>query len=105
MDDNKPMMNFLLILLLCLIPASADGPNFKQKDTFVQQEFDIAYQDIRGLKSFIAPPLTLAQINASVVAVGSLRYCTNCTTDAVCVSTAAAINSFARLSVRTTACN
>lgn len=49
--------------------------------------------------------LTLAQIQAVVGVVGQEYYCSNCTTDAVCVSTSTKANTFVRLSARTTACN
>lgn len=100
-------MNALfLFLLLIASPLVAEGPQFRNKDTFVQQEFDNVYQDIRNMKAGanVLTSNTLAQINALVVAVGTLRYCSNCATDAVCVSTAAATNSFARLTSKTTAC-
>lgn len=37
---------FILFSFVCVLKA--EGPNFKQKDTFVQQEFDNVYQDLRG---------------------------------------------------------
>lgn len=99
------MKVLLIFVLFFASPLIAEGPQFQHKDPYIQQEFENAYQDIRSILGFTLPSLTLTQINATVVSPGTLRYCTNCTTDAVCVSTAAAINSFARLSVRTTACN
>lgn len=40
-------MNALFIILLFAAPLFAEGPNFQHKDTFVQQEFDNVYQDIK----------------------------------------------------------
>lgn len=49
---------------------------------------------------------TLAQIQAiTPTAVGQSYYCSNCTTDAVCVSTGTGPGAFSRVSARTTACN
>jgi hypothetical protein len=48
---------------------------------------------------------TLAQLGAlTPVAAGETYYCSDCTTDAVCVSTGTAAGAFAGMSARTTAC-
>lgn len=44
------MKLFLLLLLLCGT-AVAEGPNFRQKDTFTQQEFDNVYSDLRKVNN------------------------------------------------------
>lgn len=49
--------------------------------------------------------LTLVQIQAVVGPIGQEYYCSNCSADAVCVSTSTKANTFVRLSARTTACN
>ena len=48
--------------------------------------------------------LTLTQIKAQVGPVGQEYFCSDCATDAVCVSTSTKANTFVRLSARTTAC-
>lgn len=47
---------------------------------------------------------TLSQLQAMATSAGQAFYCSNCTTDTVCVATGT-INSFVRMSARTTACN
>ena len=48
---------------------------------------------------------TLAELNAKVpTAAGQVFYCSNCATDAVCVSTGTGTGAFVRMSARGTAC-
>lgn len=49
---------------------------------------------------------TLAQLQAlTPTAVGQAYYCSNCSVDAVCVSSGTGVGAFTRYSARTTACN
>jgi hypothetical protein len=48
--------------------------------------------------------LTLAQIKAQTVPIGTEYFCSDCGTDSVCVSTSTKTNAFVRLSARTTTC-
>lgn len=51
-------------------------------------------------------PGTLSKLKATIpTAAGQLYYCSDCSTDAICVSTGTGRGSFTRLSARTTACN
>lgn len=55
--------------------------------------------------TFQIPSKTLAQLAATIPSsVGQVSYCSNCTTDAVCVSTQTVTASWARTSAKTTAC-
>lgn len=50
-------MKKILFFLLLSSPLYAEGPNFTQSDTFVQQEFDNVYQDLRKK---ISDPINVA---------------------------------------------
>src|SRR6185436_5241295 len=50
-------MKKLLFILLLAYPCFAEGPEFRHKDTFVQQEFDNVYQDLR---TKISSPLNIS---------------------------------------------
>lgn len=54
-------------------------------------------------KQFFPPSGTLTALQALTTTAGQLAYCSDCTTDAVCVSTGTK-NSFVRASARTTKC-
>lgn len=56
--------------------------------------------------AFQLKALTLSQMQSiQSPLTGQEYYCSNCTTDSVCVSTANAIGSFSRLTSRTTTCS
>ena len=60
---------------------------------------------VRAIETYSGGNYTSAQIAALTdQPVGTTVYCTNCTTDAVCVSTGTSANSFVRVSARTTVC-
>jgi hypothetical protein len=49
--------------------------------------------------------LTLSQMQSMTPLTGQEYYCSNCSTDSVCISTAAVKGSFSRLTSRTTICS
>lgn len=108
--EAKSMKLFFIVLLISGISHS-EGPNFKHKDKIIQQEFDLAYQDIRTVRSVLNPfrfqSLTLAQIQATTATItGQAYYCSNCASTTICVSTGStAARQFASPSSKTTACN
>jgi hypothetical protein len=53
--------------------------------------------------NLLIPTLTLAQMAALIAQAGQPAYCSNCVTDAMCVSTGT-VNSFVRTSARATKC-
>ncbi len=58
-----------------------------------------------GTLLMAAPSATIAVLGATTPGlVGQLYYCSNCTTDAVCVSTGTTVGSFSRATSKTTAC-
>jgi hypothetical protein len=61
-------------------------------------------EDFSAATSFILPTYTLTQIQGLNATAGSVVYCSNCVTDAACVSTGGT-NHFVRISARGSACN
>lgn len=99
-------MRLITIISVFISLASysmADGPEFFHKDPIVYQEFENVYQDLRK-RTFVLPSYTIAQFSSLVPrSVGAIYYCSDCTVDAVVVSTGTTISSFSRVSSRTTA--
>lgn len=99
-------MKEVLLLLLLTSYAAASGPKHVFQDARLNDEFDNAYFDIGKIPQFIdIYSLTKAQIlGLTPTRVGRLYFCSDCTTDAVCVSTGTLLGAFSRVSARTTAC-
>lgn len=98
------MRFFILIISVVLFSTylMAEGPEFFHKDPIIYQEFENVYQSIKKGNSL--PSYTLSQFSSLVPkSVGSIYYCSDCTVDAVVVSTGTTIASFSRISSRTTA--
>lgn len=55
--------------------------------------------------AFQLKALTLSQMQSLTPVIGQEYYCSNCTTDSVCVSTSAVKGSFSRVTSRTTTCS
>ena len=101
------MIKAVLILLFLCVPSFAEGPIYEHKDRITSLEFDNVYRDLRGkvTNSSPLPSRTSAELTALAPSVsGILYYCSDCATDAVCVSTGTTAGSFARVSARTTLC-
>ena len=68
-----------LIFIIILFPSFSfgDGPIFKQKDTYTQQEFENAYQDIRAA---IHNPVfyDAIQVSSAATGGGTATLGTNC---------------------------
>lgn len=96
-------MKILMLIFLFAAIGYCEGPLFRQKDPVTQQEFENAYQDLRS-KSAAVQFRTKAQLLIEVPTNFNLIYlCTDCTTDALVISTGTTIGSFARGTSRTTA--
>lgn len=100
------MKTLLFLIVLCPVFGWSEGPEFKHKDPTILQEFENVYVDLRDAKSSSrAVSKTLANIILFTPgAAGTMVYCSDCVTDAICVSTGAVVNSFVRVSARTTKC-
>jgi hypothetical protein len=99
-----PLISIMSIGLMA-IPSVAEGPRFRHKDPLIQQELVNSYSDLRAISNRALETRTKAQIQTTIpYRVGLTYFCTDCTTDAVCVSTGVGTGDFSRLSARTTAC-
>ena len=99
-------MIFLLIILFLTSPCMAKGPKYNFDNPRLNDEMENIYKDIQFSSQFIdVKSVTKAEIQAlTPKQAGRLYFCSDCTTDAICVSTGTAIGSFSRLTARTTAC-
>lgn len=95
-----------LFLIFLAVPLMAAGPKHNFEDSALNDEFENVYFDIGKIPQFIdLYSMTKSQIALLIPKrVGRLYFCSDCTTDAVCVSTGTTIASFSRLTARTTAC-
>ena len=92
------------IILLIASTAKAGGPLYRHKEATEQLEFENVYQDISRVKLPSATSQTLVQLQALTPAsTGLIYYCSNCTVDAIVVSTGTSQGAFSRVSARTTA--
>lgn len=98
------------ILFIFFLSSSLWGVGVSQKYTFkdpkLDDEFGNVYKYLGAPAQFVdVYPLTKAQILGSTPQrAGRLYYCSDCATDAVCVSTGTGLGAFGRISARTTAC-
>lgn len=96
----------VLFLIFLASSCMAAGPRYDYDDKKLNDEFSNVYYDIGKIPQLIdVKSFTKAEIlTLTPERVGRLYFCSDCTTDAVCVSTGTTIASFSRLTARTTAC-
>lgn len=99
----------VILIALLASTVSAAGPKYNYRDPKLNDEIENIYHDIGNSTNepaAMAPPSrTLAQLKTvTPTKKGLMFYCSDCTTDTVCVSTGATIFGFSRISARTTSC-
>jgi len=94
-------MKKLIFILICT-PAMALGPKYSYQDPKLNDEFVNVYYNI-GKKNVNSATKSELQL-LTPIRPGRIYYCSDCTTDAICVSTGTTIGAFSRVSSRTTSC-
>lgn len=99
-------MRKIILLLLVTSWAAASGPKHSFKDAKLNDEFGNVYFDLGKIPQFVdVYSLTKAQIlGLTPMRTGRLYFCSDCSTDAICISTGTSLGAFSRVSARTTAC-
>lgn len=100
-------MKYLLIVFLMVTVSFAASQKYSFKDPKLSDEFGNVYKYLNQPVQFVdVYSFTKAEIQALTPRrVGRLYYCSDCSTDAVVVSTGTTIGAFGRLTARTTAIN
>jgi hypothetical protein len=96
------------ILLLAMPVVGGQQPPYEVEDPAVAENFREAFLGLTDLEKRlnVAPSLTKAELTAKVPdALGQVFYCSDCSTDALVVSTGPAQGAFARVSARSTGIN
>lgn len=99
-------MKKLLFILFMTSPLMGSGPKYNFDNPHLNDEFENVYKDIGSGTDFLAVhPFAKATIlGMTPKRTGLLYFCSDCATDAICVSTGTALGAFSRVSARTTAC-